>query len=370
LGRGVNILEEIVIEKTPKLGSMKETFLFTKDVAKEMSNYQMALIKESMKFGFNTIRKGMRVRNLFKDLVQEGEAPLASPDITYRGKKYWVLRYGPQMFKVAPPKNHPTGYTVFTEENRALEDLELSKRICLLYRVWEEFYVRPYKITRSKKLLIWASSVREKIFEEVSKRRHDGYEALDMEEAEKTALKELDDEVYDFHETDVELVELEEKLLDIRMGLFEYPSEEKIESLISITQRFYELLPIQNRYLERRITAWTKYRHLLERKYKVKISFDFNMTELSFAAFIDLMKYVLFKNVIPEGIITGIAWESTKAVVKARIAQASLNLLMHYGGLESLKAQSLSLVPLQKGLEDYLNVWREGIPSNMIRVPN
>lgn len=364
----MKLLNEIVIERTPKLGSMKETLFFTKDVAKELASYQIALTKESMKFGLNTIRKGMSVRNLLKMLMKQDEAPLASPDIIYQGKRYWVLRYGPQMSKVAPPKNLPTGYTVFTHENHVLEDLDVSKRICKLYRVWEEFYVRPYKVTRSKKLLIWSSSVKERIFEEISKRRLEGYDALDMEDDEKEALKELDNEVYDFHKTDVELAQLEEKLLDIRMGLFQYPSEDKVENLISITQRFYELLPVQNRYLERRITAWSKYRYLLEKKYKVKINFDFNAADFGFAAFVDLMKYALFKHVVPEGILTDIAWESTKAVVKAKIAQASLNLLVHYGGLESLKAQTISLVSLQKGLENYLKVWKEDIPSSMIRM--
>jgi hypothetical protein len=349
---------------------MKETIVFTKDVAKEMASYQMALTKESLKFGFNTVRKGMRVRNIIDALREEGESPLASPDIVCHGTKYWVLRYGPSMFKIRPPENHPTGYTVFAEDNRALEDLELSKQVCRLYRIWEEFYVRPYKVARSKKLLQWTSSVRERIFEAISKRRFEGYESLDMDEDEKTALKELDDEVYGFHATDAELVQLEEKLLDIRMELFEYPSKDNIETLISITQRFYELIPIQAQYLERRIEAWTKYRHLLEKKYKVKIDFDFNKTELGFAAFMDLMKYALFKHVIPEGIITGLAWESTKAVAKAKIAQASLNLLVHYGGLESLKDQSRSLVPLQRGLEGYLKVWHDDIPIDMIRIPN
>ena len=258
---------------------------------------------------------------------------------------------------------------MFTHENKIVDDLDLSKRVCRFYRIWEEFYVRPYKVTRSKKLLSWYSSIREGIFEEVSKRRLEGYEALDMEDDEKNALKELDDEVYGFHKADVELTQLEEKLFDIRLSIFEYPSEENIENLIRITQRFYELLPVQNQYLERRISAWTKYRYLLEKKYKVKVNFDFSAADLGFAAFVDLMKYVLFGHIIPEGVLTDVAWEATKSIAKAKIAQATMNLFVHFGGLESLKTQAVAFTSMQKGLESYLNTWNAEIPSDMVRLP-
>lgn len=362
-------MDEVIIEKTPKLGSMKETLALIKDATKESTNYQAALMKESAKFFLNDVRKGMKVRKIVEKLIKQGEGLLSSPDIGYRGEKYWVLRYGPNMFRVSPPKNFPTGYTVFTCENKVVQDVDLSLRICRLYRIWEEFYVRPYKVTRSKKLLLWYSSVRESIFEDVSKRRREGYDSLDMEDDEKNVLKELDDQVYDFHKIDVELTQLEEKLFDIRLKIFEYPSEENIENLILITQRFYEILAVQNQYLEKRTSVWTKYRYLLEKKYKVKVNFNFSASDLGFAAFIDLMKYVLFKHVIPEGILTDIAWETTKSIARAKIAQASLNLLVHYGGLESLKAQSRALASLQKGLESYLNAWNSKIPSEMVRLP-
>lgn len=360
---------EIKIEKTPKLGSMKETLGFMKDVAKELTKYQAALGKESIKFFFKSTKKGMQVNKIVKKVIKKGEGLLSSPDIVYHGEKYWVLRYGPQMFKVIPPKNLPTGYTVFTDKNKIVDDLNLSKRICKLYKIWEEFYIRPYKIVRSKKLLEWISSIREKIFEEISKRRLKAYEALDMEVDEKKALKELDDQVYDFHKTDVELTQLEEKLLDIRLSIFEYPSEENIENLIRITRRFNELFPDQNKYLERRISTWTKYRYLLEKKYKIKVNFDVNTTDLGFAAFVDLMKFVLFGHIIPEGVLIDFTWEATKSVAKAKITQAIMNLLIHFGGLESLKTQAIALASMEKGLKNYLNIWNTEISSDMVRVP-
>ena len=349
---------DAVIKETPKLGSTKETLAFIKDV-----------VKESAKFLLNDIKKGMKTRKLTEKLTKQDEGLLCSPYIVYHGEKYWVLRYGPNMLRISPPKNFPTGYTVFTYENKIVQDMDLSPKICRLYRIWEEFYVRPYKVLRSKKLLSWYSSIRESIFEGVSKRRLEGYESLDMGDDEKKVFKELDDEVYDFHKIDVELAQLEEKLFDIRLSIFEFPSEENIKNLIRITQRFYELLPVQSQYLERRISVWTKYRYLLERKYKVKINFDFSATDLGFAAFVDLMKYVLFKHIVPEGVLAEVAWKTTKSIAKAKIAQVSMNLLVHYGGLESLRSQSLSLVSLQKGLENYLNAWNAEIPLKMVRLP-
>lgn len=359
---------EIKIEKTQKLGTMKETLGFMKDIAKESTSSDAALVKESTRFFLNNMKKQMQVLKTMKDMLKKGEGSLASPDIICQGKKYWVLRYGPQTLHRI--QNVPTGFTVFTDQNEIVNDLELSKKICRLYRIWEEFYIRPYKVVRGRKLLLWYSSLMNSIFEEISKRRLEGYEALGMEDDEKSALKELDDEVYNFHKTDLELTQLEEKLLDIRSSIFEYPSEENIENLIMITKRFNELLLIQNQYLERRISAWTKYRNILEKKYKVKVNFDFNIADLSFAAFVDLMKYVLTGHIIPEGVLTDVAWETTKSVANARIAQAAMNLMVHLGGLESLKNQTNALVSMQKGLENYLNLWANEIPSDMVRLPD
>ena len=82
---------EVRIEKTQKLGSMKETLGFIKDAAKELANYQAALTRESMKFCFNTIRKGMQIYKIVEKLTKQGEGPLSSPDIVYHGEKYWVI---------------------------------------------------------------------------------------------------------------------------------------------------------------------------------------------------------------------------------------------------------------------------------------
>jgi hypothetical protein len=46
-----------------------------------------------------------------------------------------------------------------------------------------------------------------------------------------------------------------------------------------------------------------------------------------------------------------------------------MNLLVHYGGLESLKKQALALAPVQKSLENYLDAWNAEIPSSMVRLP-
>lgn len=362
-------MTEVKVERTPKLGSMKETLGFLKEVAKESVIHQAAMTRETTKFMFGTMGKGIRVRNVVGALMKDGEGVISSPDINYNGEKYWVLRFGPNAIRVIPTKNFPTGYTVFTSRNHVLQDMNLSLKICKLYRIWEEFYVRPFKVPRGKKMISWFSSLRERIFEEISKRHSEGYGKLDMDDDEKTALKELDDEVYEFHETDLEVTRLEEKLSDIQISIFEYPSDDNIENMIKIIQRFHELLPIQREYYERRISTWTKYQQLLEKKYTVKIDFKFSSSDLGFAAFVDLMKYVLFKNVIPEGILLGVAWDSTKAIAKAKIAQASLNLIMHYGGLESLKVQYLSLSDIQKKLENYLNAWNTEIPPNMVRLP-
>ena len=361
--------EAVRIERTSKLGSMRETIDLMKKVTGESLNYQRALMKESTRFFLNSIRKGMKVAKLVKECRKKGEGLLASPDIAYRGKKYWVLRYGPQPYKVSPLHNFPTGYTVFTHEHNVLRNVEQCSEICKFYRVWEEFYFRPFKMLRGKTMLLWATTVKKKIFDSISERRLRGYDELEGSDEEKQVLKELDDEVYTFYETDAELMKLEERLFDLQFHIFEHPSDENIADLVQLTHRFQELLPIQEQYVRRRLTAWQKYRHLLERKYEVSVNLDFEMTDIGIAAFIDLMKYVLFKRIIPEAVLSKVAWDVTKSIGEAKIAQLILNLLVHYGGLKSLKAQTLSHANLKKNLDNYIEIWRTEIPLEMIRLP-
>ena len=361
--------ERIEIKKTPKLGLTKETKEFVKKSTKEWAGYQKKLVSESARFLLNSMKRGMRVARLVEKCKRQNEGLLTSPDITVRGQKYWVLRYGPPAYKVTPPNNFPTGYTVFTPDNHVLRDLEKCKKICKLYRIWEEIYLRPFKIPRSKTVIQWVTSMKKKIFDDISKRRQAKYTRLEGSEEERCALEELDEEVYLFHETDMELLALEEKLVDLQFDLFEHPSDANIQDLVQIICRFRELMPLQRQYLDRRLDAWQKYRNLLERKYKVCINFDFNMAELGFAAFIDLMKYVLFDRIIPEAVVAKFTFGILKDVGRAKVSEVILNFLVHYGGTASLNTQIRDHVVLLNALNIYTSIWENEIPSEMVRLP-
>jgi len=206
---------------------------------------------------------------------------------------------------------------------------------------------------------------------EIAERRTKGYDELEISDEEIKVLVELDEQVFSFHETEIELMRLEEELFALQLELCKCPSAENIHRLIRIVERFRELLPIQQEYLQRRIATWKEYQQLLERKYNIKVNLEFSMVDLGFAAFVDLMKYVLYKQVIPEGILTGITWDITKSVsarARAKINQSMMNLLTHYGGLESLNAQSLALEKMQAPLENYSHIWKTEIPIEMIRL--
>lgn len=360
--------EVIKIEKTPKLGSMKETIDLVRKIAKESLDYRAVLAKESARFFLNSTKKAMKVTRLVEGYLKKDEAVLASPDISFRGKTYWVLRFGPQLYKLGPSRNFPTGYLVFTDENKVLQNSEQCRALCRLYRIWEEFDLRPLKVTHGKTILAWSATLKKAIFESVSERRLKGYDELEGSDEEKQALKELDDEVFTFYETEVELVKLEERLIDLRPSIFEHPSDKNIDDLMQLIYRFKKLLPIQEDYLRRRLTAWQKYRHLLERKFKIGVNLDFKMIDIGLAAFMDLMKYVLFRHTIPEAVLTEVAWEATKSVAEAKIAQSMMNLLVHYGGLASLNAQVLAHENLKRNLDSYTQIWSAEIPPEMIRL--
>jgi len=360
--------EVIKIERTPKLGSMKETIDLVRKIAKESLDYRAVLAKESVRFFMNSTKKAMKITRLVEGCMKKDEGVLASPDISFKGKTYWVLRFGPQLYKVGPSHNFPTGYIVFTNENKVLQNSEQCRDLCRLYRIWEEFDLRPFKVTYGKTILAWSATLKKAIFENISERRLKGYDKLEGSDEEKQALKELDDEVLTFHETEAELAKLEERMIDLRPDIFEYPSDKNIEDLVQLIYRFKKLLPIQEEYLHRRLTAWQKYRHLLERKFKVGVNLDFKMTDMGVAAFMDLMKYVLFKHTIPEAVLTKVAWEATKSVAEAKIAQSMMNLLVHHGGLESLNAQVLAHENLKKNLDNFTQIWSTEIPPEMIRL--
>ena len=361
--------ERIEIKKTPKLGLTKETRGFIKKAMKESASYQRRLMSESARFFLNTMKKQMKVARLVEECMKEKEGLLASPDITIDGKKYWVLRYGPPPYKVTPPHNFPTGYTVFTTDNNVIHDLEKCKEICKLYRIWEEFYFRPFKIPHGKTVIRWVANLKERIFDDISKRRQANNGGLEGSEEERRALEELDEEVYMFHNADMELLALEERLGDLQFDLFEHPSEANIHDFIQLIYRLKELMPLEKQYLDRRLDAWQKYKQLLERKYKVRVNVDLNMADLGFAAFIDLMKYVLFHRTIPEAVLAKFTFGILKEVVKAKALEAILNLLVHYGGLKSLETQIRNHMTLLNAVNVYLRIWETEIPSEMIRLP-
>lgn len=360
--------ERIEIKKTPKLGSMKETLNVLKKVTIESLSYQKRLTSGSFRFLLNTM-KARKVSGFVEKCRKKNEGLLVSPDIAIKGQKYWVLRYGPPWYKVPPPRNVPTGYTVFTQKNEVLHDLEKCKKVCKLYRIWEKFYVHPLKILRSKTMISWATDLKRRIFDDIAKRRQNDYCGMEGSEEERHSLQELDDEVYLFHDADMELLTLEERLRDLQFDLFDHPSETNINDFIKLVYRFKELMPLENQYLERRLEAWQKYRHLLERKYNVHVNLDFDLTDIGIAAFIDLMKYVLLQRAIPEAVLTKVTFEVLKSVGKAKVSEFLLNLLVHYGGLKSLEAQILNHATLEKALNDYIEIWESEIPCEMFRLP-
>lgn len=361
--------ERIEIRKTPELGSMKETANFVKKVTKESLSYRKNLARGSFRFLINTMKRSWKLRKvegLVEECKKNGEGLLVSPDITVKGEKYWVLRYGPSFIKVPPQENFPTGYTVFTSKNNIC-DLETCKKICKLYRIWEKFYVCPLKVPRGKTMINWLKDFKMKLFDDISKRRQNGYIGLEGTEEEKVILQELDEQVYLFHDADMELIALEGRLGDLQFDLFDHPSETCINDFIQLVYRFQELMPLEKQYLDRRLDAWKRYRHLLERKYKVQVNLDFNMTDLGLAAFIDLMKYVLFQRTIPEAVLTKVSFEILKSVGKAKVSEYLLNLIVHYGGVTSLESQFINHMNLQKTLNGYIRIWESEIPPDMIR---
>ena len=347
---------------------MRETLNLLGKVTKESLSYQKKLTTGGLRFLRHTM-KAIKVSRIVGECMRADEGLLASPDIAFEGQKYWVLRYGPPFHRVPPPRNVATGYTLFSRENKAIHSLEKCRKVCRLYRIWEKFYIHPLKILRSRSLISWTADLKEKIFENIAKRRQNNYDEMEGSEEERQLLQELDEEVYLFHNVDMELLALEQKLMDLQFDLFDHPSETNVNDFISLVYRFKDIMPLERQYLDRRLNAWHKYRHLLERKYKVHVNLDFDLTDSSIAAFIDLLKYVLFQHVIPEAVLTEVTLEVFKSVGKAKISEFLLNLIVHYGGLKSLEAQNNHHVALENALNDYIGIWESEIPFEMIRLP-
>lgn len=357
------------VVKTPRLGSTKKTREFLKKTTKEWAAYEKRLIGESARFFFRDMRKQMKVGKLIANCVKGNEMPLCSPDITVDGEVYWVVRYGPHPLKVRPPSNFPTGYTVFGTDNQFVHDLEKCRTVCKLYRIWEEFYFRPYKIPLGKTMREWIADMKKTICDDISKRRETNYVETEGSKEEIDALKELDEEVYVFRDTDLELMALEEKLSNLQFDLFEQPSRANINEFMQLSYRLKELMPLQKQYLDRRLNAWQNYQHLLEREYKVPISIELDMAGIGLAVFFDLMNYLLSQRIIPETVLTEVALGILKDVGKAKASEAVLNYLVHYGGLKSLQTQTRNHLTLVNTLDSYLKIWETEIPQDKIRLP-
>lgn len=360
--------ERIEIKKTPKLGSLKETLAFVKTVKKEELSYFRRLSGESAHTFLNTL-KTRKYLKLVKDKIKKNEVPLLSPEITYKEQKYLVLRYGPPYYKIYPPKNIPTGFTVFTTDKNIVYDINKCTEICKLYKIWEIFYYQPIKISMSETLNNWVLELKNRVYDEILERKKIDYNGFIGSEEETHILRELDDEVYKFHDIDIEILSLINRLGELQFDLFESPSGANINELMQVVYRLKKLMPFEKEYLERRINVWNNYREILERKYKVKVNLDFNMSELGLAAFLDLMKYVLFDRKIPEAIIARVSIEVIKNFSEAKISEAFLNLIVHYGGLTTLEKQMVNHETIFENLNVYCASWETEIPSEMIRIP-
>lgn len=311
----------------------------------------------------------MRWSRLMQDCVQEGEHCMALPDIIVEGKKFWAFRYGPPPYKVGRLGTIPTGYTVMTCDNMVLADRDLARRVARLYRIWEEIYIRPYKVPGLPAVIEWALEFESKFYDIIMERKQTAYEGMEGIKEELEALQELDQEVVDFHEAKVELLGLDRRLGEIIFDLWDCPSDCNISEFIRITYRFRELMEQEKKYLERRLNAWQTYRAVLERKYNVKLTLEFKWGEIGFGAFIDLMKYLLWQHVIPEGVLTAGTYNVLRDTMKAKGLQMILNLLVHFGGIVSLEKHLERNRQMLNAVENYIRVWESGIWSQMIRVP-
>lgn len=359
--------EQIEIKKTPKLGTTKDTIKLFIAITKEYANYKKKLGKGALQYFVKSTRRGQKVARFVDPFKKKNETFMGSPDIVIEGKKYWVIRFGQSVFKVRPSRNFPTGYMVFDNDDIFVDDLQQSKNVCKLYQIWERFYVFPLMIPKYKTQIEWIRDFKEKLFQEIIHRRQSEYSEMEGSEEEKEALQELDDEICSFHDADMELLALEERLGEIQFEVFDRPSDTYINEFIKLTYRFNELMSLEKQYLDRRIRAWKKYSHLLERKYKVKINLSLDVTHISLAVLFDLIKYVFFERIIPETVLGKISFDVVKSIGEAKVKEFLLNLIIHYGGLISLEKQAIGHKKMQETIQNYIKIWESDIPDEMLR---
>jgi len=136
-----------------------------------------------------------------------------------------------------------------------------------------------------------------------------------------------------------------------------------------MTYRFKELGERHRKMVEERLQTWTKYQAILERDFHVKIDFEVNWNELGFAALIDLTKYLLWNHYIPEGILVKGSYDALSSTMRAKGLQTILNLLVHYGGLDSLQRQLRANEVANAAMERYLTIWEQFPGQEMVRIP-
>ena len=187
---------------------------------------------------------------------------------------------------------------------------------------------------------------------------------------ETQPLKELDSQVINFHSARLELLALEKQLGEILFDVFEHPSDLVLKEFVRITYRFRELMIEERAMLDERIDTWQRFRAILETEYRVKIELDFDWTHLAAGAFVDLMKYALKKDPIPEGLMTAVSADIMKEVVQAKGSETFLNLIVHYGGIGALKRHMSENEEIMNALDRYAGIWEKQIAEEMLRFPS
>lgn len=364
-------MDNVEIKGVPRLGSLHESARMAKQCTFEMLGFEKRLMKESGKSFFSNWSRTAKIPSFVRFLGRKDESIMALPSLDFEGSKYAVIRFGPRPFRVSRAEYVPSGYTVLRDDNTTVNDLELATRIAKVCRIWEEVYIRPYKppmSVASKTMLEWNISVETQIRDMILQRNREAPDESATSE-ELTVLHELDREVLEAYDARIELMQLDRKLGDQLFNLFEHPSDANITEFVSITYMVRELTNQEKAILERRYEVWSNYRDLLERKYDVPIKLEVDWDRLAFAAFVDLTKYVIWKHVIPEGILTESAYNVLRDTARARFRQEVLNLLVHAGGIAALRRGLDQRNKLMQALQHYIELWEAGIPTDMIRIP-
>ena len=82
------------------------------------------------------------------------------------------------------------------------------------------------------------------------------------------------------------------------------------------------------------------------------------------------MKYLLWGQTIPEGVLSAGVYTVLKDTAKAKGLQMLLNLLVHYGGLVALERDIRGNKEILSAIERYIGIWENEIPNEMIRLPS